>query len=488
MGSHQAVLIAGSDTVADGLLRIADLAVGGLSLLQRAARAAARAGASKLLIIAPDDAVLRAPLTHDPFIPIEITWHTSPEPLSHAAIALRQALHLIEPLCWLLSADQVLSPPLFVCDDAASPKKDKDKGKSEEKSKSEKSKDKDPDKDKDDKKSKDKKDDKKSKGARAIFPVFANGDTPSLVFLERAALEEVLATEVESLGGILNALRAARGRDVVVEGRNAVWGVVRDEAQGAQVFEKLMGSLRKPLGRDADGFVAYYLNRPLSLMMSRRLVNTKLTPNQVTSIALAMGVMAGVVVSFGGWGWLILGGILLQLSSILDGVDGELARLRLAMTKSGEWFDTVCDDIINLGFMFGLASACAVRLGSVWPTYMGWFTLVVGSALILSMYVELIRVGAASHNAFKWGFEPDAKAKDKNKDKTPETTGAGLWKRAVVIFSYVAKRDSYNLIMACLLFFDFYLFAFLLMSFGIYAITGGYIVQKVGTWTRGAQQ
>ena len=226
----------------------------------------------------------------------------------------------------------------------------------------------------------------------------------------------------------------------------------------------LMHSLRKPLGRNADGVTAYLINRPLSLIMSRRLVSTAVTPNQITTIGLVMGLAAAALAATGTWVWLVLAGFLLQFSSILDGVDGELARLRLTTSVSGEWFDTICDDVINLSFMFALGLASSTRLHASWPTIMASFSSIFGALLIASMYRDLIKAGIASHNNLEWGFEKEEK-------RTPLT-----W--ILIGFSYIAKRDSYNLLMALLLLFDLPVLAFMIMAIAINLIALGFIKQK----------
>lgn len=114
-------------------------------------------------------------------------------------------------------------------------------------------------------------------------------------------------------------------------------------------MEPSLASLRKP----HDGLISRWINRPLSLAMTRRLANTRVMPNQISIFTMLLGLSSGLLVMQGGY-WTGLGGaFLLQAQSILDGVDGELARLRSQTSRLGQWLDTVSDDLGLLSFLVG---------------------------------------------------------------------------------------------------------------------------------------
>jgi CDP-L-myo-inositol myo-inositolphosphotransferase len=65
--------------------------------------------------------------------------------------------------------------------------------------------------------------------------------------------------------------------------------------------------------------------------------------------------MLGTVFFFlGGYINLMIGGILAQISSIIDGCDGEIARLKFKATEFGGWFDAVLDRYGDAFLLFGL--------------------------------------------------------------------------------------------------------------------------------------
>ena len=101
-----------------------------------------------------------------------------------------------------------------------------------------------------------------------------------------------------------------------------------------------------------DGPVSRYLNRRASVPVARALSRTPVTPNQVSVAALAIAAAAAALI---GLGANIEGGILVQVSSIVDGVDGDLARAKGVASKFGGVFDAVLDRIADAGIAAGMA-------------------------------------------------------------------------------------------------------------------------------------
>ncbi|MEZ4444286.1 MAG: CDP-alcohol phosphatidyltransferase family protein [Polyangiaceae bacterium] len=122
---------------------------------------------------------------------------------------------------------------------------------------------------------------------------------------------------------------------------------------------RLLDSCRKPV----DGLVARHLNRRISLAITRRLVDTRLTPHHLTAVTFAVGLAGAAFALDGGYAATATAGVLMQLGSILDGCDGELARLRFETSKLGEWLDTLGDDTSNVLFWAAVGIGIARRGG-----------------------------------------------------------------------------------------------------------------------------
>jgi len=87
--------------------------------------------------------------------------------------------------------------------------------------------------------------------------------------------------------------------------------------------------------------------------------NSGITPNQVTIISFLVGVAAAACFGSGARPMLIAGAILLQLSLVLDCVDGQLARLKNQSSEKGAWLDLATDIIKVFSVYFGLSYGAA---------------------------------------------------------------------------------------------------------------------------------
>jgi CDP-L-myo-inositol myo-inositolphosphotransferase len=113
--------------------------------------------------------------------------------------------------------------------------------------------------------------------------------------------------------------------------------------------------LLRDLAKAEDGPVARHLNRPLSRRISRRAVRWPLTPNHWSLLSFSFGILAAGLMAWGLPAGLVVGGLLAQLASVLDGVDGEVARLRYVASPAGGWFDAVLDRYADAAMLLGLA-------------------------------------------------------------------------------------------------------------------------------------
>jgi len=159
---------------------------------------------------------------------------------------------------------------------------------------------------------------------------------------------------------------------------DSVWYAVRSERdiRGAEDF------LLARLVKKADGVVSRNINRKISLAITRRLMRTAVTPNQVTALVFLVGIMSGpVIVVLGGYGGLVAGALLYYAAAVLDGCDGELSRLRFQGTPYGAWLDTVVDDTVGLSYITGLywyLSSLAGAWGWVGCTAIFFYLLTLG--------------------------------------------------------------------------------------------------------------
>jgi len=100
-----------------------------------------------------------------------------------------------------------------------------------------------------------------------------------------------------------------------------------------------------------DGYVSRYVNRRISDPIAKLLARTKTTPNQISWAALGLAILSFLSFIYN---WNIAGGLLAQLSSIIDGVDGSLARLKGMSSDFGGFLDSILDRYADILIMLGL--------------------------------------------------------------------------------------------------------------------------------------
>ena len=128
-------------------------------------------------------------------------------------------------------------------------------------------------------------------------------------------------------------------------------------AEGAETAEQAEWALLRSLKGGLEGFVDRHFNRTCSKWITRALLQTPLTPNGVTVLATAVGLLAGMVFAMGGYAAGVAGALLFQLSAILDCCDGEVARLKFLESPFGEQLDVALDNVVHVGLYAGMAWA-----------------------------------------------------------------------------------------------------------------------------------
>ena len=110
--------------------------------------------------------------------------------------------------------------------------------------------------------------------------------------------------------------------------------------------------LRRSLTKGTDGPVSRYLNRPVSTRLSMAVASLPIHPDVVSFVAFLTGIVGALVLASGAG---IAGAILVHLASVLDGVDGELARLQVRASPGGALLDGVLDRLADAAILAGVA-------------------------------------------------------------------------------------------------------------------------------------
>lgn len=137
-------------------------------------------------------------------------------------------------------------------------------------------------------------------------------------------------------------------------------------------------------GKPGDGLVSRWLNRPISQRISWLLLHfAALRPVHVTVFNALVAVLMLAVLAFGGNAGLIAGGILFHLASVLDGVDGEMARATFRATPHGATLDSLVDMATNFFFLLGFTINLWQRDGAL----MGWMGIWSMAAMLIGNYL-----------------------------------------------------------------------------------------------------
>jgi 1L-myo-inositol 1-phosphate cytidylyltransferase / CDP-L-myo-inositol myo-inositolphosphotransferase len=139
------------------------------------------------------------------------------------------------------------------------------------------------------------------------------------------------------------------------------------------------GMLRRSLVKPTDGPVSRLLNRPISTRLSVALAALRPSPDLVSALALLIGIVAAAALA-GGWG--IVGGVLVHVASIVDGMDGELARLQLRERPLGAYLDGIADRLADAAIVAGVG-VWALETGN--GPLVVWLTIAATTGSLLSM-------------------------------------------------------------------------------------------------------
>jgi len=184
------------------------------------------------------------------------------------------------------------------------------------------------------------------------------------------ALEQAIAKNAKghALDLLLVALVRATIRVDAVELIGAAFARSQDQAVRAEVTKGLakinIPMLRlKMANRANDGFFSVFFLRRVSKLLTWVAVKIGATPNQVTIASFAIGLYAAFLFAQGDTWSLIIGAILLQVSIIVDCVDGELARYTRKFSELGAWLDAITDRVKEYAVFLGLAYGAFVQNG-----------------------------------------------------------------------------------------------------------------------------
>lgn len=146
--------------------------------------------------------------------------------------------------------------------------------------------------------------------------------------------------------------------------------------------------------RESDGLLARYVSRRISRAISRTIAGSGITPNQVTVFAALLGLAGALFLGSGGYWNQVVGSLLFLFCVIIDGVDGEVARLKLQESSGGGKLDLILDNTVHAAVFLGMAVGLYRELSDVRYLYLG--------GLLLGGFVAGGIVAPSLSSKFSW--------------------------------------------------------------------------------------
>ncbi len=197
----------------------------------------------------------------------------------------------------------------------------------------------------------------------------------------------------------------------------------------------------RTIKKNTGGYLARNLNKRISIPISLVLSRTGIHPNYLTVVNMLVGIASAVLV-FGAEFWqlkqpdfyiaTVLGGLLFQLASVFDGVDGEVAKFTFKFSRIGSWLDTLGDNLTLLLFLIAVSYAYFVHYG--WNGLPAIIALFAGLVVMIGAMVAFLRRFSYSGSLVTY-----------DKEFLQVIPQKDLMVRLVMQFKYYTKKEFFAL-------------------------------------------
>lgn len=119
----------------------------------------------------------------------------------------------------------------------------------------------------------------------------------------------------------------------------------------------------------SDGLLARLVDRRVSRLISPLLARRRVPPNVITLVSMSIGFLGAWLLAQAGYGLHLLGALLFLAAVVLDGVDGEVARLTIRESIFGHYLDIITDNLVHVAIFIGLAVGLHRETHNVWHLY-----------------------------------------------------------------------------------------------------------------------
>jgi CDP-alcohol phosphatidyltransferase len=178
--------------------------------------------------------------------------------------------------------------------------------------------------------------------------------------------------------------------------------------------------LYRILVKPQDNLITRALYRPISFPLTRLLVWTPITPNQVSCLVAALVIAGCWLTAHASMNLAAAGTAIVLAASYLDCCDGEIARVKLMSSRFGAWIDTIVDELSTIGYMIALGWHCHLAFGresfvalgvdlgpgvDPWLAGIGLGVVTYGWSMYCIYYNIIVGVGSANSQDYAGSFE-----------------------------------------------------------------------------------
>ena len=186
-------------------------------------------------------------------------------------------------------------------------------------------------------------------------------------------------------------------------------------------------AIRRSIFKPTDGVLARF-NRRISLPISLVLIRTPITANQISVAIVALGFWAAWLFSRGTYAASLLGAVVSLAASILDGCDGEVARLKYQESAFGCWLETVGDYTYYIAIFIGVMLGAVRSTGA--PVFFDLGLAALGGSVITACLLILLRQRMTGVRPERFG----------ETSKAQFVSGGGTWARVLAWLAVCGTR------------------------------------------------
>ena len=201
--------------------------------------------------------------------------------------------------------------------------------------------------------------------------VYADGQLAAVIDTDDPAFVLAAATQCRDIGELMATLRVRLDEaklEVDETGRFPL-----SEAADTRPAETW---LLRSLIKQREGFMSRHFERKISLAITRRLALTRVTPDMMTVVSVGIGLLGSPFFLSESPVYQLVGALLFLTHSILDGCDGELARLKFMESPHGAILDFWGDNVVHVGVFSCMAVGLSFAQDATWPLALGALTVI----------------------------------------------------------------------------------------------------------------